>query len=278
MLIQKEYGDLIEIKTARTLFGKPLYPAHLYYFDSLLIDTGPPHTAEEVIEAAEKLPIKKVVVTHHHEDHTGNCYLLQKKMGLKIYAHPKTVNALANPPAIQIYRSIMWGTQSPATLLPLGEHVETDNYKLIVIHTGGHSADHTCYFEPENSWLFTGDFYLGENLNVFMSGENITEHLAGLQQLIALKPKTLFCGLKGKLDNATDRLERKYSNWFNLCLRVLEMYNSGASNTRILHDAFGGETPFYYLSQSNWGRRFMLESIIENKDFFKLRAIRDPCR
>lgn len=269
MLTQKHFGEIIEFKTARTLFGKPLYPTHFYFFDGLLIDTGPPHTSSEVMETVTKLPIKKVIITHQHEDHTGNCAVLQEKLGLPLYAHPETIRALANPPAIQIYRKIMWGDQEAAVLRPVGNFVDTDSYRLKVIHTGGHSADHTCYYEPENGWLFTGDFYLGENLNVFMAGENIVEHLRGLQTLISLEPKIIFCGLKGKLDNAAERLQRKYNSWWELCCKVIAMHNAGASRRKILKDAFGGEIFFFYFSQSNWGRRYMLDTIIDNLAYFQ---------
>ena len=269
MLIKKNYKDLIEFKAAQTLFGWPIYTTHFYYFDGILIDTGPTHTADEVVKAVQSLPINKVIITHRHEDHTGNCALIKEYFNVPVYAHQETIKVLENPPDIEIYRKIMWGNMLPTSALPVEDIIKSNKYELQAIHTAGHSRDHMCYFEPENRFLFAGDFYLGENLNGFMVGENIVEHLEGLKRLISLKPQTLFCGLKGRLDNATERLKRKHEAWWKLCCKVRDMYNSGASRNKILREAFGGEILFFYFSQSNWGRRYMLDTIIDNLSYFQ---------
>lgn len=275
MLIKNNYDNLIEFRAAQTIFGRPIYLTHFYFFDGLLIDTGPHHICEEVLEAVKMLPVEQVVITHRHEDHTGNCAVIKDELHVPIYAHTNAAAVLADPPPIEIYRKIMWGSILPVDILPVPDKVITNNFELQAIYTAGHSRDHMCYFEPENRLLFSGDFYLGESLNSFMVGENITEHLVGLQKIIALNPKTLFCGLKGKLDNATERLERKYESWYNLCFKVRDMYLNGASMKLILQEAFGGEILFFYFSQSNWGRRYMLESIINNLTFFQDKSIKE---
>lgn len=248
--------------------GRPLYNNYFFFIDNLLIDSGPSHLAEEVIAALRSLPLEKVVITHQHEDHTGNCALIKKHFGINIYAHPDTNQIMKDPPPIQIYRRIMWGNQPPVEAKPLENTVTTEHYQFHVLHTPGHSADHVSFFEPVNKWLFCGDLYLGETLNGFMSGENIASHLTSLQNMIALKPEILFCGLKGRLDNAQERLQRKYDIWWDLGCKVCELNEAGMKRKEILAKAFGGEALFYFLSQSNWGRGFMLDSIIENKTFF----------
>ena len=270
MLKIKQYGDVTEFKAAKTILGWPIYKTHFYYLDGLLIDTGPHHIAAEIIEALQNYPPNKVVITHQHEDHTGNCKLINEEFGAPIYARPEAFNVLANPPEIEIYRKIMWGDAPAVKIKPLPNNIEAGSYRLEAIHTGGHSYDHTCYFEPLNRWLFAGDFYLGENLNGFMIGENIVEHLTGLKKLIALEPNIIFCGLKGRLTNGKERLVRKYDSWLSLCLKVKELYEAGKPRSKILSDLFGGEIFFYYFSQNNWGRRFMLDTILDNLDYFDI--------
>lgn len=268
MLDIKQYGDVTEFKAAKTILGRPIYKTHFYYLDGVLIDTGPHHIADEIIEALQNYPPEKVVITHQHEDHTGNCKRIKEEFGAPIYARPEAATVLANPPDIEIYRKIMWGDAPAVKTSILDGYIEAGKYQLEAIHTGGHSYDHTCYFEPQNRLLFAGDFYLGENLNGFMVGENIVEHLTGLKKLIALEPEIIFCGLKGRLTNAKERLARKYECWWNLCCEVKELYESGKPSSKILSEVFGGEIFFYYFSQNNWGRRFMLETILDNLDFF----------
>lgn len=268
MIAIKQHEDVTEFKAAKTIVGRPIYKTHFYYLKGLLIDTGPHHIASEIIKALQDYPPEKVAITHHHEDHTGNCKKINEIFGAPVYAPASAADILANPPEIEIYRKIMWGSAPAFTIYPINNFIEAGDYRLKVIHTGGHSSDHTCYFEPQNRWLFAGDFYLGEKLNGFMVGENIVEHLTGLKTLIDLEPRIIFCGLKGRLSNAKERLIRKYNSWWNLCCKVKDLYRTGKTRKRILAEVFGGEVLFYYFSQNNWGRQFMLKSILENLDFF----------
>ncbi len=264
-----DYGEVIAFKVARTILGRPLYYNHFYYVDGLLIDCGPPHVGPEIIKSLQQFPLEKVAITHQHEDHSGNCKLIKQAFDVPIYAHPGTVKAMANPPYIQLYRQIMWGRPPAAEVSDTPELIKTSNFQFKVFLTPGHSFDHISFFEPLNRWLFCGDLYLGESLNSFMAGENIVDHLNSLHNMILLKPTVLFCGLKGRVNNATERLARKYNKWLEICYRVRKLHETGLTRKRILQEVFGGEALFYYFSQSNWGRQFMLESIIDNIDFFK---------
>jgi glyoxylase-like metal-dependent hydrolase (beta-lactamase superfamily II) len=268
MLIKNNYGDVIEFKVSRTAFGRPLYLAHFFFIDGLLIDTGPAHTASEVKQAVRNLPVSQVAITHQHEDHTGNSVFFEQNLKVPVYAHPETLKIMRNPPEIQIYRHIMWGAQPPAGGIPLGPTLVTDNYILDVIHTPGHSIDHVSYFEPVNRWLFCGDLFLGEKLTGFMVGENIADHFQSLRKVIALQPKVLFCGLKGRVEHATERLISKYKQWWNIGLQIKVLHEAGLSRKNIIKEVFGGEILFYYFSQSNWGRCYMVDTIIDNLSIF----------
>jgi endoribonuclease LACTB2 len=268
MLKMIEHGDVIEFKAARTIFKMPLYFSHFFYIDGLLIDTGFDHVKDEVLNAVRNFPVQNIVITHQHEDHTGNCDLLQKELMVPVYAHPETIKVTEKPSAIEVYRKLMWGNQPPAKLLPVKKYYKTERFTIEAIHTPGHCLDHTCYFEPENRYLFCGDLYLGESLTGFMIGENIADHFNSLKKMIALEPAVLFCGLKGRLENGVERLQRKYEIWWKICCRVKELYEADASREKIMKDVFGGEIYFYYFSQSNWGRRYMIDSIIANKYYF----------
>ncbi len=268
MLKKTDYGEIVEFKVSRTAFGRPLYLAHFYLLDGLLIDTGPAHTAAEVKQALRNVPVRQVAITHQHEDHTGNSGYFEQELKIPVYAHPETLKIMRNPPKIQIYRHVIWGAQPPAGGLPLRSKLVTENYVLDVIPTPGHSIDHVSFFEPVNRWLFCGDLFLGEKLTGFMVGENIADHFQSLARVIALKPKVLFCGLKGRIENATARLISKYEQWWNIGLQVKELHEAGLSRKRILKEVFGDEILFYYFSQSNWGRCYMVETIIDNLSIF----------
>jgi endoribonuclease LACTB2 len=268
MLKVIEHVDVIEFKAARTIFKMPLYFSHFFYIDGLLIDTGFDHIKNEALDAVKKLPVRNIVITHQHEDHTGNCGLFQRELQVPVYAHPETIKVIEHPSSLEIYRKVMWGNPPPAKLLPVKKFYKTDHFTIEAIHTPGHCLDHTCYFEPENRYLFCGDLYLGESLTGFMIGENIVDHFNSLKKIIALEPTVLFCGLKGRLENGVERLQRKFEVWWKICLRVKDLYEANTPREKIIKEVFGGEILFYYFSQSNWGRRYMIDSIIANLNYF----------
>ncbi len=268
MLIKTDYGEVTEYRVSRTVFKRPLYVAHLFLLDGLLIDTGPAHTAREIRQAFSNLPVRQVAITHYHEDHTGNSLFFEKELKVPVYAHPDTLKIMRNPPKIQIYRQVIWGAQPPADGFPVGPKLITDKFELHVIQTPGHSIDHVSYYEPVNRWLFCGDLFLGEKLTGFMVGENIADHFQSLAKVIALKPEVLFCGLKGRIQGATARLVNKYKQWWNIGLQVKGFYEAGLSRKKIIRKVFGSEFFFHYISQSNWGRCHMVDTIIDNISFF----------
>lgn len=276
MLKTAWYQDVLELKTTRTFLKLPVYFSYFYYVDGLLIDTGPTCVAGEVIASIRELAVEKVVITHQHEDHTGNCLRIQEELGVPVYANPETLNVMAEPPSTKLYRKLMWGNQPPAAGKPLAAVIETPRYRFRVIDTPGHSHDHVSFFEPTQKWLFCGDLYLSDRLIGFMDGENIVDHLISLQRVISLQPRVLFCGLKGRLEDATARLCRKYIFWWHLGCRINKMHAAGKTRKEIMRQVFGGEVPFYYLSQYNWGRKHMLDSIIENSAFFDAEMKKQP--
>lgn len=263
-----KHGPITEVRTARTIMGKPVYFNSFFIVDGLMIDTGPPLVSGEVAEALKLFAVQQVAITHQHEDHYGNCRLIQEQLNVPVYAHPLTLKTMAAPPKIQQYRKLMWGNAPPSQGRPLGDWLKTFRYNFQVLHTPGHAPDHISYFEPEQKWLFCGDLFLGEKLTGFMEGEDIGTHLSSLEKVISLEPRILFCGLKGRLDDAQTRLKNKEEYWLKLGRQIRELHRSGASSRDILKKLLGGEVAFYYLSQLNWGRRHLIESFIKNLDRF----------
>ena len=268
MLSIIEHGPVTEIKTARTFLGRPVYFNSFYIVDGLMIDTGPAHVSAEVAAVLKRFPIQQAAVTHHHEDHYGNCRLVREQLGIPVYAHPLTLKTMAATPAIQYYRKFMWGDAPPSEGLRLNGEIKTPRFRFLVVDTPGHAPGHVSFFEPQQRWLFCGDLYLGEKLTGFMEGENIAEHLASLKKVISLDPEILFCGLKGRLNSAVERLKKKEKFWLELGREAIKLSSAGASGNEIMKRLLGGETAFYYLSQRNWGRKHLIDSLLDNRDLF----------
>src|SRR4051812_14589043 len=69
---------------APTFLGKPIREVSAYAFADLLIDTGPRSTASRLVEWCRSGPVRRVLLTHHHEDHIGGAAALQEDLGLPI--------------------------------------------------------------------------------------------------------------------------------------------------------------------------------------------------
>src|SRR5688500_2777867 len=96
---------------APPVLGRPLCPAAADADAGLPIHRGPPPTARQLVGWCRAHPeIKRVVLTHHHEDHVGGAAALQKELGLPVSAPATAVAILAGGLRMPPYRKAVWGT------------------------------------------------------------------------------------------------------------------------------------------------------------------------
>ena len=103
---------------------------------SLIIDPG----ADEnfIVSRIKKLnttPIA-ILLTHHHEDHTGCVKPLSSMYGIKVYD----------------YNNLFEGNH------------QIEDFSFEVIYTKGHSATSVTYYFPKEKVMFVGDFIFYENI------------------------------------------------------------------------------------------------------------------
>jgi len=166
-----QFGEIEAIKLGYGPIGQPFMSVYLYILDGIVIDTGQRHMQKTVIELLGEKKLHQILLTHHHEDHSGNASAIRSHHHIEAFGHPLTVQKMAADFRILPYQRFIWGRSENIRLSPLGSAVESNLYKLVPVHTPGHSKDHTVYLEEKNGWLFSGDLYLGRRIKYFRSDE-----------------------------------------------------------------------------------------------------------
>ena len=190
---QESYGPVTAYHLGFGPLGPPWMTVRCYRLGELLVDTGQSHMRGRLISLLAADPPETVVLTHHHEDHSGNAAAIRHRFGASVFSHPLTVEKLRRGFPIRTYQRYVWGPARPVSAKPLPAMLEAAGRRLVPIYTPGHSKDHTAYLAPDEGWLFSGDLFLGERIKYFRADENFADQMASLRRVLALDFDVLFC-------------------------------------------------------------------------------------
>lgn len=215
--------------------GNNVQTVYAFVVGEVLIDTAQSHNRENILKVVNQHPISKIILTHHHEDHSGNVAYLMDKLKIDAYAHPKAVKILKKGINVSPLSKLLSGNVAGANLKPLSEDdiITTNNYTLHPIYTPGHCDDHFCYHEPNKGWLFSGDLYVADKIKYFASFESLLTQIASLKKLIALDFDVLFCSHNPKVHNGKQHLKNKLQFFEDFAGKVEDYYHQGYTAQQI---------------------------------------------
>jgi glyoxylase-like metal-dependent hydrolase (beta-lactamase superfamily II) len=180
------------------------YDVSAYLLDGVLVDTGFSRAAGAVSRAVRGLAPRGCVVTHSHEDHSGNAAVLAAT-GLPLRMHAGCEAVLRAPPRIELYRRLVWGRphalQAPLADFSLGD--------LELLELPGHTPDHIVVWDPVRRILASGDLFLGVKVRVAHHDESPRMLIASLRAAAALEPRLLLDAHRGPLTDAARLLHAK---------------------------------------------------------------------
>lgn len=111
-----------------------------------VVDPGPGiATHIRQIIADSGAPIRQILVTHTHPDHSPAAMRLAAETGAELLG-------IAAPQGPHQDASFV-----PDRTLADGDMLDVDGERLRVLHTPGHASNHLCYLHETHRWLFTGD-------------------------------------------------------------------------------------------------------------------------
>ena len=267
MIKVRDYGDVRQFILARSFFGRTLYQTCAYWVDGLLIDTGCVYTIGELAAALEDFPVNLIVNTHAHEDHFGANAFLQRDRGVPVFAHSDALPILERPDQLGLkpYQRFVWGLPQPVSGIPLGNVVETDQFRFRVIHTPGHCPNHICLFEPDRGWLFTGDAFVGGRDKALRADYDIWGIIGSLEKLAEISPGNMFTGSGSVRKNAQADLAEKIGFLKETGDRVLELDARGLSQKEIRNKLFGPEKLIRYITQGHFSGVNLVRSYIQDR-------------
>jgi len=156
-----------------------------------VLDPGPfieAHVA--AIRAAAPGPIRWILVTHTHRDHSPAAQALAELTGALRIGRPP-------PPGSRQDQGF-----APDRNMDDGDRLSTDEFVIRAVHTPGHASNHLCYLHEGLGWLFTGDHIMnGSTVVIDPPDGNMNDYLCSLQRLKQLELSRLAPGHGDLLDD-----------------------------------------------------------------------------
>ncbi|MTI12430.1 MBL fold metallo-hydrolase [Sansalvadorimonas verongulae] len=238
----------------------------VYRVGDTVIDCGPPNQWNEVQPFIEREPVRQLLITHHHEDHSGNASRIAALTGVTPLAPELAKAKLASGFKVPPLQRFIWGSPIP---------VQTDSYPsdialadgspVIPVHVPGHAKDLTVFFLPKQKWLFSGDLYLSKSLKMFRNDENLSELIDSIHRVLALDFEVLFCPHRGIVENGKAAMEEKLQNLVWLCSESQRLERKGLSLSAITRKVLGREEMISWLTGYNISRRNLIREALKVK-------------
>jgi glyoxylase-like metal-dependent hydrolase (beta-lactamase superfamily II) len=159
-----------------------------------VLDPGPAIESHlnKILDVANA-PVRWVMVTHTHPDHSPAARELARATGAELLGRL--------PPEGQ-HQDM---TFAPDRVLVDGDRISIDGVEVEAIHTPGHASNHVCYLHTHLNWVFTGDHVIdGSTVVIDPPDGNMKHYLESLAKVKGFRPAALAPG-HGELIRDPDR-------------------------------------------------------------------------
>ena len=247
---------------------------HLFRFGDTLIDTGPPnqwHATKAFIAdtttARGGVPLRRVLVTHHHEDHAGNGRRLQDELDVPVAVPEISVPWVTKPLTQEYYRHVIWGKFEPFQPREILRAVEPlpelgPETSVHVVHAPGHIDDHHVFHVPNRGWLFTADLFVARRRVYYRKDENAAIELESLRKALQLDFDTLICAHRGVVTDGKRALADRVAFMEEIHDQVRTGRHRGLSSRAIRTRLLGREGLMRYLTLNDFSKLNFVNTIL----------------
>lgn len=237
---------------------------YTYMTEGLVIDVGGSKIPQFRDVLKQQSP-EAVLLTHHHEDHTGNSAWVEQHLQIPQYIHRSSVKDMAQKANNPLYRQQVWGTREAFTALPLSD---TFTAKSIwdVIETPGHASDHVAFYNRSTGHLFAGDLFVAPKLKIMLEGESYSTLLHSLQNIQAIDYSGVFCHHAGFLTDARSLIDRKITYMQEFAEQVVRLHDRGIPTTQIVAELLPHTHVMEAVSDGEWSRHYLVNTIVQERD------------
>jgi len=198
--------------------------------EAILFDSGVGHLV--VRKLMKDFKIKKVFLSHWHEDHISGNYVLKRRQA-EFFCHPFDIPILNDITKFQVFYATLGSpveeifqdllvSMKIENMIEINEVVHnqevriSDNLKIKVLHTPGHSSGHCCYYEPERGLIFLADIDLSE-LGPWYGciDSDIDEFEKSIKELMRMKIEYAVSSHKGVFTGKTE-IKEKLSEYLKI--------------------------------------------------------------
>lgn len=234
----------------------------VYRLRDTLIDTGPSNQWRHVKPFIQAAPFDQLLLTHHHEDHSGNAGAIHKLTGIQPLAPALTVDILKRGFRIPPVQRVFWGAAGRAQASQLPEKLSIGGEATEAIFTPGHAKDMHCYLMPERGWLFSADLYIANHLKMLRIDEHVPLLLDSIRTVLERDFNTILCPHRGVVENGKQKLQEKYDYLLNLAAEAQQLQAQGLELDAITLRALGKEGLVSVLSRYNFCKRNLIASCL----------------
>lgn len=190
-----------------------------YVVGGTVVDPGP-NDAQHLESVLAAGPLERILLTHHHPDHSAGAQRLSELSGGPVLAFGAGLSD--------------------------GDRVGG----LVAVHTPGHAPDHLSFWDPADRTLLSGDLIAGRGSIMVAPPEgNLEAYVTSLKRIRALSPVRILPGHGPEVSDAAAKIEEYVAHREEREARVVAALRSGASSIEEV-------VALAYADVSPWMRRY----------------------